>query len=86
MILVFYFAAVCADIVSTIYARSRGGKEGNPVLRASGKFWLPVRIGIAVLIAILWKVMDAPDWVLIVGAALYVAVAISNVLVVRGAK
>ena len=85
MIIALYIASVAADVVSTIYARSRGGAEGNPILRKAGKFWLPVRLAMAAGIAIIWHFTGAPDWVLIVGAAFYVVVAVSNEMVARRA-
>ena len=86
MILALYIAACAADIATTLYALRTGrGREGG-ALRFAGKFWLPIRIGLAVLIAVLWHLFDAPDWVLIVGTCLYAAVAVSNVIVARSAK
>lgn len=83
MIVALYIVAVAADIASTIYARRRGLREGNPLLRAAGRFWLPVRIVLGAMILVVWSALDAPDWVLIVAAGLYVAVAVSNVTVAR---
>jgi len=83
MIIALYVASVCADIASTIYARRRGAREGNPLLRAAGRFWLPVRIVLGAMVLVVWSALDAPDWVLIVAAGLYVAVAVSNVTVAR---
>lgn len=85
MIALLYVLSVGADIASTVYARSRGLREGNPLLRASGRFWLPARLAIAAAIVVIWMATDAPDWVLIVGSAFYFAVSVSNVIVARRA-
>lgn len=85
MIIALYIASVAADIASTIYARRRGAREGNPLLRAAGRFWLPVRLVLGAMVLVVWSATGSPDWALIVAAGLYVAVAVSNVTVARNA-
>lgn len=85
MIIALYIASVAADIASTIYARRRGGREGNPLLRAAGRFWLPVRLVLGAIVLVVWSALDAPDWVLSVATGLYVAVAVANVPIARNA-
>lgn len=86
MIIAVYIASVCADIVSTIFALRRPGLREGGFLRFAGRAWIAVRIGLAVLIAVLWYVFDAPDWVLWVATGIYFAVAAWNVVQVRRAK
>lgn len=85
MILVAYICGVAFDVLTTIVARRHGLREGNPILRASGRFWLPVRLVVAAVIAVIALSMHI-DWPLIVGAVVYGIVAVSNVLVTRGAR
>ena len=55
------------------------------VLRAAGRFWLPIRLAMGALVAVIALTLEL-DWPLIAGAVLYGAVAVSNVLVTRSAR
>lgn len=85
MILTAYIIAVAFDVFTTIVARRHGLREGNPFLRAAGRFWLPIRLAMAALVAVIALTLHL-DWPLIVGAVLYGIVAVSNVIVTRGAR
>lgn len=87
MILALYIAAVCADVASTLYAKTRPqvAREGN-FYRKLGVLWIPVRLGIAALILALYFNWDGvAPWVLVAGFVFYFAVAASNVLIARRA-
>lgn len=85
MIIACYIAAVAADVWTTLVARRRGLREGNPLLRAAGSAWIPVRLGLALIVLLACVLTDAPAWILPSAAAVYGAVAVSNVLVLRSA-
>lgn len=85
MILAAYIIAVGFDVFTTIVARRHGLREGNPFLRAAGRFWLPIRLAMGALVAVISLTLEL-DWPLITGAVLYGVVAVSNVLVTRGVK
>lgn len=85
MILALYLVAVGLDVATTIVARRAGLREGNPVLRIAGRWWLPVRLAFAAAIAVI-AISTGAEWTLVVAAALYIAVAAWNVvMIVRAA-
>ena len=83
MIVALYIAAVAADVWTTIVARRRGLREGNPLLRLAGNAWVPVRLGLAVLVLLICTLGNVPTWILPTAAAVYGAVALSNYLILR---
>ena len=84
MILLAYICGVAFDVFTTIVARRHGLREGNPILRASGRFWLPVRLVMAALVAVVALSLHL-DWPLILGAVVYGVVGVSNLIVTRRA-
>ncbi len=83
MIVALYIAAVLADVWTTIVARRRGLAEGNPLLRLAGNAWVPVRLGLALLVLLIATLGNAPVWVLPVATGVYGCVALSNYLILR---
>jgi len=86
MTIALYIAAVAADVWTTIVARRRGLREGNPLLRLAGSAWIPVRLALALLVLLICTLTDSPVWVLPVAAAVYGAVALSNLLILRSVR
>ena len=85
MTLLAFIAGVAFDVFTTIVARRHGLREGNPFLRAAGRFWLPVRFVMAAVIAVIALSMRI-DWPLILGAVVYGVVGVSNLIVTRRAR
>lgn len=81
MILTLYVVSVAADVLTSILALRRGvGKEGN-VLRFAGRYWILVRIALAVLIVVLSMRLAVPDWILLLATVVNGAVAVWNTTV-----
>lgn len=81
--IILYAAATAADIVSTVAALRHRGQLGEGwLLRFAGRGWLPIRVAVGVLIAVLALTLNVPSWVLPVAAISYAAVAAWNVFMI----
>lgn len=74
MLIAAYIAAVGLDVATTLVALQTGLREGNPILRLAGRFWLPARLVLAALIAVV-AISTGATWTLAFAAMLYAAVA-----------
>lgn len=80
MRLALFVLAVAADVWTTILCRRRSELgELNPILRVAGSAWIPVRIGLAVvLVLVLFFTLSVPQWILPAATVFYSLVAAWN--------
>ena len=86
MIWLAYICATCADIVTSVIARRNPRLGEYNLLRFTGRWWILVRIALAVVIAVIVLNAPVPLWTLTVATVAYGAVAVWNVVQIARAN